>query len=260
MRDIISLSAFPKSGVTYLNFLMFHCLFPGDEADIAQLERRYVIDIHAYPEADFAYAAGPRVIKSHFSCQPGLPFIDRTRRAVYVIRHPIDVMASAWDQEQLLSATGAAPGDFAAYVRAWLESGGGAFPFAGSWVQHVRSWLCQSAIPVHLVRYEALVDRPEQELTGILDFLELDVPAERRAWAIARSSMAAMARLEEEEVANRRTGVFYRQELAAGYERGRRFVNKGHRNSYQTLLTEAERALADQTFGAELAAYLADAP
>ena len=80
MRDLISLSAFPKSGVTYLGFLMFHCLF-GDAAEIGDLERKYVIDIHAWPALRFAMPEGPRIVKSHFPFGPDRPGVGRTAKA-----------------------------------------------------------------------------------------------------------------------------------------------------------------------------------
>ena len=263
MRDLISLSAFPKSGVTYLGFLMFHCLF-GDVADIGDLEKTYVIDIHAWPALRFAAPEGRRIIKSHFPFAPGRPGVRRTAKAVYLIRHPVDVMMSAWDYRRFLNPgmTGA-DGDgnptdgatFRHFVHRWLATGGEEFEVAGSWLRHVRSWMDQSEIPVHLVTYTDLVDHPSRELAAILRFLDLPVPAERQAMAVERSGMAAMAALEAEEVRNRRTGVFYRPELARSYEGGRRFVNKGHRDCYATLLTGEERALADRIFGTELSTY-----
>lgn len=261
MRDLISLSAFPKSGVTYLGFLMFHCLFDA-EADIGDLERHYVIDAHAAPALRFAVPGAPRLVKSHFPFHPDHPLVARTARAVYLIRHPVDVMMSAWDYRQFLhpgrdGGDGAAEGPvFRRFVHDWLRTGGAGFEVAGPWRQHVRSWLGQGAIPVHPVTYRDLVDHPGRELAAILAFLDLPVPAARQERAIERSAMAAMAALEAEEVRERRDGVFYRRELAPGYERGRRFINKGHRDCYDTVLTDAERALADQSFGAELAAHL----
>lgn len=263
MRDLISLSAFPKSGVTYLGFLMFHCLF-GDEAGIGDLEKQYVIDIHAWPALRFAVPGGPRIVKSHFPFGPDRPGVGRTARAVYLIRHPVDVMMSAWDYRRFLNPAetpdddedGPADGpEFRRFVHDWLASGGAGFEVAGPWLRHVRSWLDQREIPVHLVTYTDLVDQPGRELAAILRFLDLPVPVERQAMAIARSSMAAMAALEADEVRNRRNGVFYRPELARSYEGGRRFINKGHRGCYATLLTDEERALADRTFGAEMSAY-----
>lgn len=259
MRDLICLSAFPKSGVTYLGFLMFHCLF-GDVAEIGDLERKYVIDIHAWPTLRFAVPEGPQIVKSHFPFGPDRPCVGRTAKAVYLIRHPVDVMMSAWDYRRFLN-----PGDgedglangpaFRHFVHRWLTTGGGEFEVAGSWRQHVRSWLDQSEIPVRLVTYTDLVDHPGRELAAILRFLDLPVPAARQAMAIKCSGMAAMAALEADEVRNRRDGVFYRPELARSYEGSRRFINKGHRDCYATLLTDEERALVNRIFGAELSAY-----
>jgi hypothetical protein len=258
LRSLVSLSAFPKSGVTYLSFLLFYSLFP-EECDIHEIERKYILDIHAFPDATFADPDGPRLIKSHFPYVPRMPVIRSTGKAIYLLRHPIDVMASAWDFENLTAGGSRATGspEFRAYVRRWIETGGDAFPWCGTWVQHVRSWLSQTDIPVHVVHYEDLVDRPESQLASIFAFLSVSVPAERARRALEKSSMRAMAAVEQQEVDSRREGVFFRDSLAPGYSRGHRFINKGYRGSYERLLTEEERALCDRTFGPELARYFA---
>jgi hypothetical protein len=251
------LSAFPKSGVTYLSFLLFHSLFP-DDRDIHDLERKYILDIHAYPKAWFSDDNMPRLIKSHFPYHPAIPAVRLTTKAIYLIRDPIDVMMSNWDFEHLIrgGARETQSPAFRAYARRWVESGGAGFPASGTWLQHVQSWLGQSAIPVHIVTYTGLVDDPERELTRILDFLGVQVTPERQRIAIERSSMKSMAAFESEEVNKRIDGVFYRNSLAAGYGQGHRFVNKGYRDSYEQFLTADERAIADRIFGAETAKYL----
>ena len=110
-------------------------------------------------------------------------------------------------------------------------------PQFGPWTQHVRSWLGQTNIPVHLVTYEKLVDDPERELKSIIDFIGIEVPVERQRIAIDRSSMKSMAALESQEVENRVDGIFFRNSLAAGYGQGHRFINKGYRKSYENFLT-----------------------
>ena len=258
MQGIISLCAFPKSGVTYLSFLVFHALF-SDDCDIHDLERKYVIDIHAYPNATFGDSRAPRVIKSHFPYHPAIPAVRLTSKAIYLIRHPIDVMMSAWDFGHLIKGgvrETQSPA-FRGFVRQWLETGGSYGQF-GPWTQHVRSWLGQSTVPVHLVTYASLVDNPERELKSILDFLDIEVSAERQRIAIERSSMKSMAALESQEVEKRIDGIFFRNSLAAGYGQGHRFVNKGYRNSSETMLTPQERAFVDKAFGAEIARYLGD--
>jgi Sulfotransferase domain len=256
LRDLISLSAFPKSGVTYLSFLMFHSLF-SDDCNTRDLERRYIIDIHEHPSGSFADPTRPRLIKSHFPYHPASPSAQRTLKAVYLIRHPIDVMMSAWDFDHLIKG-----GDrqtqspaFRAYARRWVETGGDAFGGFGTWVQHVRSWVGQTVVPVHVVKYESLVDSPDSELKAILDFLGIQVSPERQRIAVERSSMKSMAALEKQEVESRSEGIFFRNSLARGYAQGHRFINKGYRKSYEALLTPEERAIADRTFGAELTRY-----
>ena len=258
MQAVTSLSAFPKSGVTYLSFLLFHSLF-SDNCDIRDLERKYILDVHEHPNANFADPRGPRLIKSHFQYNPAIPAVRVSSKAIYLIRHPIDVMMSAWDFEHLIKggARDTESATFRAYVRRWLVTGGNTIGPFGTWVQHVRSWLRQPNIPVHIVKYEDLVDSPQRELKSILDFLGLQISAERQRMAIECSSMKSMAALKSEEVKGRVEGIFFRSSLSVGYEQGHRFINKGYRNSYETLLTAEERAIADKTFGVEIDRFFA---
>jgi hypothetical protein len=261
LQAVTSLSAFPKSGVTYLSFLLFYGLF-SDDCDIHDLEWKYILDIHAYPNANFADPRGPRLIKSHFPYNPAIPAVRLSGKAIYLMRHPIDVMMSAWDFDHLIkgSARDTHSAAFRAYVRRWLVTGGDAFGPFGTWVQHARSWLGQSNIPVHIVKYENLVDSPQRELKSILEFLDLQVSGERQRMAIERSSMKSMAALESEEVKGGVEGIFFRNSLSAGYGQGHRFINKGYRNSYETLLTAEERSIADKTFGAEIVRFFSKQP
>jgi hypothetical protein len=261
VQSLVSLSAFPKSGVTYLSFLLFHGLFP-DSADVHDLERKYIIDIHAHPRAAPATVSGMRLFKSHLPYNPALPIIKATNKAIYLIRHPIDVMMSAWDFENLVGGgnRSAQSPAFRDFVARFISTGGMAFPEYGPWMAHVRSWLGQSQIPVHLVTYQKLVAQPADELEKILEFLGTQIGAERIARAVERSSMKSMAALEEQEVEKGIEGVFFNKKLSTGYGLGHRFINKGHKNSYDQMLTTEERAKVDAMFGSEIARYFAPSP
>ena len=259
LQSLVSLSAFPKSGVTYLSFLLFYSLFP-DECEVHELERKYIIDIHAYPRAGPPVTQGLRLFKSHLPYNPAVPIVKATNKAIYLIRHPIDVMMSVWDFENLVKGgrrTTQSP-EFRAFVARWIATGGAAFPEYGPWTQHLRSWLGQSQVPVHLVTYQKLVDRPVDELEAILAFLGAKVDAGRLRLAAERSSMKSMAALEQQEVEKRIEGVFFNKNLTAGYGLGHRFINKGYRSSYDNILTAEERARADRAFGNELSRYFAE--
>lgn len=135
MQGITSLSAFPKSGVTYLSFLLFYSLF-SDDCDIHDLERKYILDIHAYPNAKFGDLRAPRLIKSHFPYNPAIPAVHLTSKAIYLIRHPIDVMMSAWDFEHLIKGRirETQTPTIRDFIRRWVETGGETFTPFGSWI------------------------------------------------------------------------------------------------------------------------------
>lgn len=62
----------------------------------------------------------------------------------------------------------------------------------------------------------------------IARFLDLDADEARVRDAVEASSFAAMRRLEEREIEQRRNGLFYGQPgRGAGYGAGQRFVAKG---------------------------------
>jgi hypothetical protein len=261
LQGIVSLSAFPKSGVTYLSFLLFYSFF-SDECDIHDLERKYIIDVHLDQNVTFANPCAPRLIKSHYPYNPAIPEVRVTSKAIYLIRHPIDVMMSAWNYDNLLNGTvpDTRSPEFRAYIHRWLTSGGVTFRHLGPWTQHVRSWLDQKTIPVHLVTYENLVDNPGRELKSIIDFIGVHVSTDRQRIAIQRSSMKSMAAIESEEVEKRTEGIFFHNNLAVGYNMGLRFINKGYRKSYESVLTAEERAIADKTFGSEITRFYGNRP
>ncbi len=262
MKDIVCLAAFPKSGVTYLSFMLFYaCGVAGRPVDL--LEERYVIDIDVYPEAAFAPDADPRLIKSHYRYFDAMPFCDRIAKAILLVRHPIDVMMSAWNFVMLMS--GAAPGrknpamddpEFRTFAFNWITSGGGAvFPEYGSWSEHVASWSTQADIETLPVRYEDLVDQPRAELERILTFLGVPIIDDRVAEALERSSMKAMAEHEEKEAREGRSGVLHRPEIEPGFANGYRFINAASRNSFAARLTEDEQIVALATFEDGLSRY-----
>lgn len=261
--DLICLAAFPKSGITYLGFLVFHALH-GPDADVSELDRRHIIDIHENLALVPPLDGQVHFIKSHHPYGPAMPLVQRLRRVVYLLRDPIDVMMSAWDY---LHLTGGArlkafvDGDpqigFRRFVGYWLTTGSGEiFRNAGTWTGHVSGWNDQRAIPLHRVRYDRLVDDPRAELAAVLNFIGIKIPAERIDEAVGASSMETMRAVEEREIRERRPGAFYRDRLAPGYAEGRRFIGAGHRGSYEAMLEASEKILADRTFGPLIQRYL----
>ncbi len=258
MADIAYICAHPKSGITYLNFLLFHALF-DEPRDPALIDSDYVIDMHEHLARVPPPGPRRRYVKTHSRYDRALPLLERADRAVHLVRDPIDVMMSLWDfmhllgQPALLEASQAQKEQmFRSFAQRWVTTGGdqiGPQP----WTVTVTSWLDQGDLPVLVVRYEALKADPVGQLARVCAFLGEEVSPERLALAARQSSVDAMRGQEQREIETGRPGAFYRPELAAGYAKGFRFVGRINSNSYETVLSDAERHEADRVFGPVMA-------
>lgn len=255
MNDISYIAAFPKSGITYLNFMLFHVLFDRPQ-DARLIDSDYIFDVHESLARVPPASDEPRYLKIHSSYSQLIPLRQRAARAVYLMRDPVDVMMSAWDFKHLTGEDGlldASPAQreamFQRFCQHWLTTGGLIYPWAGSWNANVASWLDQTDLLLLVVRYERLKARPFEELRRILSFLGREASDERVAAAVEAAEPGNMRKLEAEEINNRVAGVFYRPGLARGYAQGHRFVGKMHGGSSEKVLTPAARQYAQQVFG-----------
>jgi aryl sulfotransferase len=265
MKDITYIAAFPKSGITYLNFMLFHILFDRPQ-DARLIDSDYIFDVHESLARVPPAGGVPRYLKIHFAYGPGIPLRQRANRAVYLLRDPIDVMMSVWDFKHLMGEEGlleASPADRAAlfqrFCQQWLTTGGLIYPFAGSWKDNVASWLDQSELPVLVVRYEQLKAKPFEELKRIVSFLGREATDQRIAAAVEAGKPDNMRKLESEEIDKGVSGIFYRPNLARGYAQGHRFVGRMHGGSSEKFLSPAGRQYADQIFGPVMERALARA-
>lgn len=101
----------------------------------------------------------------------------------------------------------------------------------GTWSRNVTSWLDQTEIPVKLIRYEDLIADTYGEVSDIVEWLELDVPAQRVQQAVQESSFESLSA----------------QELVGGFIEAtspdRQFFRRGSASSWSD---ELEPGLADQ--------------
>lgn len=259
MKDICYIAAFPKSGITYLNFMLFHLLFDRPQ-DARLIDSHYIFDVHESLVCVPPLSEIDRYVKIHFAFSPQIPLRQRAARAVYLLRDPIDVMMSVWDFKHLTGEEGlldATPSDrqamFQKFCQHWLSTGGLVYPWAGSWRENVASWLDQKELPLLILRYERLKANPAEELRRILRFLGRHASEERIAAAVEVGKPDSMRKLESEEAKAGVSGIFYRPGLAKGYARGYRFVGRMHGGSSEKVLSPVARQYAAQIFGPILA-------
>jgi len=91
----------------------------------------------------------------------------------------------------------------------------------GSWSHHVKSWLDDSGLPVHLVRYEDLKRDPEEFFGEIVRFCGLPWDAELVSRAVAFSDFSELQRQEKNskfrERSSNSSGLFFRRGEAGSW-------------------------------------------
>jgi len=183
---------FPKSGITYLTVLLANLLLIANgyraRATFASV-RNYITDLCVAEDVtSHAFADPPvRLYKTHSVFSP------RFIHSLYLVRHPVDVMASNlryaigrgwWDPER--------DGDFLDHPVLGVDA----------WRRHVNGWLVEHAyasdvIFVHLLRYEDLVADSGRELQNICDNFGWNLPRQAISEAIAASNREQMREQEQ---------------------------------------------------------------
>lgn len=242
MSQILWLASYPKSGNTWLRAFLANYLAADDRpADINRLPELSFSDARA---SYYARAAGrpidgagveeilrlrPRVlaelaaaragrvfVKTHFACGSidGIATIPAvlSAGAIYVVRNPLDTCVSFAHHFGLplakavraIGFTGLRTAARPEQVAQWVSD----------WSSHARSWLDQTGIAIHLVRYEDLHAAPERAFSAVVRFLGLAEDQARLERAIAWSSFGVLADQERQAgfvEASRKAGAFFRQ-------------------------------------------------
>ena len=198
---IVWLASYPRSGSTYLRFLLYSYLF-SDVTDSIDVERRL-------PDLHKMRARGERLkteldvsmfVKTHFLYGERHPFVEQTAGFVYLLRNPRDVLLS---NSRFSGITFNRPIDVREFalgfiremgVSRWRETG------LGTWSENVASWCTASVQHPHLfMRYEDLKAAPTEHLRKLVEFMEAELDEARLERAVQRASIESMRRLESGE-------------------------------------------------------------
>jgi Sulfotransferase domain len=234
------LASFPRSGSTWLRFMLFETLF-GEDAGFKKIEDR-LPEIHRHRGSTPILAGGGRLIKTHEN------YRNDYQRAVLLIRDIRDVFLSCWAG---YDALGLAPivskGDMDSFLVAFLE---GKAIHSGSWQQHTKSWL-ESPIAKNgnllVIKYEDLRKNPEPMLQELLEFVGMpyDVHAIRRA--IENNTLQQMRKKEEKEKQAGEHSILLGDRKRTD-DTGR-FVRKGAVAGWRSKMTPAQLKVVDQYAG-----------
>jgi aryl sulfotransferase len=249
---IVWLASFPKSGNTWFRILLAN-LTAGESgpSDINNLDENGGIagSRHEFEaatmldsgllshdeidrlrprvyEAIAAETSEQRWIKVHdaYTSTPGgEPLFGRNvaRAAVYLVRDPRDIAVS------LAYYNGATIDDMIKFMNAtdsaFYGSRAGLAPQLRqkltNWSGHVTSWLDQTDVPVHIVRYEDLVAAPTECFAGALKFAGRSATLSEIERAVRHADFAELQRQESEKGFKDRIShtPFFRSGRAGGW-------------------------------------------
>jgi len=216
--DDVFISSYPKSGSTWVRFLVANLIHPQKPVTFLNIEQ-------IVPEPDlqsrnfFRKCPRPRVMKSHH------PFDPRYKRMVYIVRDPRDVALSQYhfQMKRGVLKAGTPLEEFAQrFVRGETSD-------HGSWGQNVGSWLITRyhTPGFLLLRYEDLKERPEEELAKVAELFGITADRELLAKAVELSSADRMRKLEKLQAdkwaltkRTRKDLSFVRSAVAGGWRSG----------------------------------------
>ena len=147
--DDVFLTSYPRSGNTWMRFLVGNLLHQEKPVTFLNMER-LVPDMYKHSDRKLRHLPRPRILKSHECFDP------RYRRVIYIVRDPRDVVVSNyhWEMKQR-SMPDAYP--IEQFVDGWMEPV--YWVRVGSWGDHVTSWLStrQGRPGFLLLRYEDMI-------------------------------------------------------------------------------------------------------
>jgi hypothetical protein len=188
--DDTFLVSYPKSGNTWVRFLLANLLYPDETVGFANINR--LLPAPGVSSKRFLRKLPrPRILKSHE------PFDVRFRKVIYLVRDPRDVAISEYhfDLKKGYIEPGVSLEQFVDRFIAGETSG------YGSWWEHAASWIAarhgNSAFLV--VRYEDLLADSVGETGKIAEFLGIQAGLERLQTAVERSSADRMRKLEKQQ-------------------------------------------------------------
>jgi hypothetical protein len=182
--------SYPRSGSTWMRFLVANLVWPDETVTFANLDR-LVPATAAVSSRALKRVPRPRIIKCHNY------FDHRYQSVIYIVRDPRDVVLSEY--RYVLKDRGIPDGyPMERFVERFIN---GEVNEYSSWKESVGSWLAARGDSDRflLLRYEDMVEHTTRELGKVAKFLKIEAGPERLALAVERSSADHMRALEEKE-------------------------------------------------------------
>lgn len=264
LRRIIWLASYPKSGNTWMRSLLAHYFMPdGMAPNINNLNQFTTGDVRKdfYDKAlgrpyegktiEEWMAVRPIALRLIAASKPNHHFVkthcqpiklcekdvippELTAAAIYIIRNPFDLTPS-FARHQNCDIDLAI--ERMSFKDIFVSSDKGIHEILGRWDDHVTSWTNAPGLPMHIIRYEDMLEDIEKVIIQLLEkFLRIQVDRKKLASAIEATSFDAM-KVQEETLGF--------SEKPTGMER---FFAKGRAGVWREDLTPAQVAKIRKEF------------
>lgn len=188
--DDTFLVSYPKSGNTWVRFLLANLIYPNETVGFANIN--HLLPAPGVLSKRFLRKLPrPRILKSHE------PFDVRFQKVIYLVRDPRDVAVSEYHFNLKKRYIGPEV-SLEEFARRFIA---GTTSSYGSWWEHAASWIAaRHGNPAFLlVRYEDLLADSIGETGKIAEFLGIQAGEERLRAAVERSSADRMRKLEKQQ-------------------------------------------------------------
>ena len=208
----IYLVSYPKSGNTWMRYLMAYAIWPElTDVDLVEMAG-YIPSFHLKHDSEMMLDRNApcnqlkhRLIKEH---TPYNKLAQRyVKRAICIVRDGRDVMVSYWQYCNQRDQTSIPLSEF-------IELSSKPGHSYGPWKKHIMGWLNADLDSKLIIRYEDLMSDTASCLKKALDFSEIDTSDLIIGKAVARASFDSMKKLEKNKGFNLehlRTVEFIRQ-------------------------------------------------
>ena len=195
LSDDIYIVGYPKSGNTWLNFLIAHIVSRKNikgSLNFSNIEK-IVADIYQNPSWKLSKLERPRMLKSHE------PYLSKYPKVIYIVRDPRSVAISYF---KFLKAMGNLPANYSInkFISNFLEIN--KFDNFLNWEMHALSWFKEAKLNkknILIIRYEDLSKETFKYLHSVLVFLDIPHSKEDLYSAIKYCSVKNMRAIEKKE-------------------------------------------------------------
>ena len=221
LPDDVFLVSYPKSGNTWLRFLIANLIYlDRTNVSFSNIEK-LVPDIYKHRDRDLLLLPAPRIMKSHECLDSRYP------KVIYLVRDPRDVAVSYYHYLiKIQKINENYPIDL--WIKPFIK--GKFIPQFGTWSENVESWLSvkNNTKNLLLMKYEDMLNDIFTEISNIASFLGLSKNDDYISKAIELSSAEYMRKLEKQ------TGWQPQQ----GSRKDKTFVRSANSGNWKTDLSE----------------------